>query len=179
MAQKPSIAPGTTREQTLALIRSGKTVAETAKIRGLTEGTIVAHLEHWRGLGELPLQDISHLAGDLEDATAKIHDAFAELGSDKLSPVFKKFGGAYSYDQLRLARLLLDGQFTSPKEPPANFEEIRQEHPKAYLPWNELQDEKLRQLFTEGSPVADLAVTLQRTKGAIRSRLTKLELLSD
>ncbi len=93
-------------EQTLALIRSGKTIAAVAKIRGRTEGTILEHLESLRALDKLPIQDIAHLAHGFEQAIAKIHDAFRELDTDRLSPVFEKFAGTYSYDELRIARLL-------------------------------------------------------------------------
>ena len=31
----------------------------------------------------------------------------AQLNTDKLSPVFERFNGKYSYDRLRIARLLL------------------------------------------------------------------------
>ncbi|MEK7881169.1 MAG: PIF1 family DEAD/DEAH box helicase [Deltaproteobacteria bacterium] len=59
---------------------------------------------------------------------------------------------------------------------PPGFEEIRKKHPKAYLPWDKEQDEKLRELFAEGFQVAGLAKTFNRTSGAIRSRLAKLGL---
>jgi hypothetical protein len=54
--------------------------------------------------------------------------------------------------------------------------EIRQEHPRAYEPWNPGEDDKLRQLFHSGSTVKEIAQALQRQPGAIRSRLMKLHL---
>lgn len=93
-------------EQTLALIRSGKTIAAVAKIRGRTEGTILEHLESLRTLDKLSVQDIAHLSRGSEQAIAKIHNVFRKLHTDRLSPVFEKFAGAYSYDELRIARLL-------------------------------------------------------------------------
>lgn len=95
-------------ERTLELIRSGKTVAAVAEMRGRTEGTILDHLESLRALGKLPAKDISHLGHGFERAIIEIHATFRELGTDKLSPVFKKLGGVYSYDKLRIARLMLD-----------------------------------------------------------------------
>lgn len=100
-------------EGTLELIRSGKMISAVAKIRGRTEGTILKHLESLRTLGKLSVQDIAHLARGSEQSIAKIHDAFLELDTDKLSPVFEKFGGAYSYDELRIARLLFVKKLTS------------------------------------------------------------------
>lgn len=85
-------------EYTLTYIRSGKTVAEVSKIRGQTEGAIVKHLESLRALGKLPIQDIAHLARGSEQAITQIHRAFRQLNTDKLSPVFEKFSGMYSYE---------------------------------------------------------------------------------
>lgn len=168
-------------EYTLALIRSGKTIATVAKIRGQTEGTILKHLESLRALGKLPVQDVAHLARGFEHAVVEIHDTFRELNTNRLSPVFEKFNGAYSYDELRIARLMLNKKFI-PEIPmqsrQSGFEKIRKIYPNAYLSWDKAQDEKLRELFTKGSSVANLADTFSRTSGAIRSRLAKLGLLN-
>lgn len=61
----------------------------------------------------------------------------------------------------------------------SGFEKIRKIYPNAYLSWDKTEDEKLRELFTKGSSVADLAKTYNRTRGSIRSRLIKLGLLND
>ena len=100
-------------ERTLALIRSEKTIAAVAKMCGRTKGTILKHLESLRALGKLPPQDIAHLADGSEQAIAEIQSAFKELGGNKLSPVFQKFAGAYSYEELRIARIMLNEQFTN------------------------------------------------------------------
>ena len=166
-------------EDTLALIRSGKTIATVAKMRGRTEGTILKHLESLRALGKLPIQDIRHLARVSEQAIAEIHDAFRELDTDKLSPVFEKLGGQYSYDELRIARMLLNERFAQEIPIQSGFEKIREKHSNAYQPWDKAQDEKLRELFVKGSSVASLAKTFGRTSGAMKSRLAKLGLLDN
>ena len=97
-------------QRTLALIRSGKTIAEVAAMRGRTEATILQHLESLRAMGKLSAQDVAHLGRGAEPAIAEIHAAFRQLGVDKLSPVFEKLGGAHSYDRLRLARIMLNRQ---------------------------------------------------------------------
>jgi ATP-dependent exoDNAse (exonuclease V) alpha subunit len=61
--------------------------------------------------------------------------------------------------------------------PVSGFGIIRARHPNAYLPWDKTQDEQLRILFAQGPSVASLAHTLNRTRGAIRSRLAKLGLV--
>ncbi len=161
-------------ERTLALIRSGKTIAAVAAMRGRTEGTIVQHLESLRALGKLSPPDIAHLGRGSEQAIAKIQAAFRELGTEKLSPAFEKLGGAYSYDQLRLARMLLNERIARKIPIPSGFEKVRETHPNAYVSWDPSQDEKLQELFVKGSSVVDLAKTFSRTSGAIRARLAKL-----
>ncbi|MFN3466845.1 MAG: helix-turn-helix domain-containing protein, partial [Candidatus Brocadiales bacterium] len=121
-------------ERTLALIKSGKTIAEVAKMRGRTEGTILEHLEELLALNKLSVQDIAHLARGSEEAIARIHSAFRKLGTTKLSPVFKELGGACSYDKLRLARLMLNEQFLQVTPVSSGFEKIREKHSNAYLP---------------------------------------------
>jgi len=37
----------------------------------------------------------------------EINRAFRELDTDKLQPVFERFNGQYSFDELRLVRLFL------------------------------------------------------------------------
>jgi DNA-binding CsgD family transcriptional regulator len=165
-------------QRTLMLIRSGKTIAAVAEMCGRTEGTILQHLESLRLLGKLSAQDIAHLARGSEPAIAKIHAAFRELGTDKLSPVFEKLGGAYAYDQLRLARIILNERFAREIPLPSGFKKVREINPNAYLSWDKAQDEKLRELFVRGSSVVDLAKTFNRTSGAIKSRLVKLGLLN-
>jgi len=169
-------------EHTLALIRSGKTIATVAKMCSRTEGTILKHLEFLHTLGRLSVQDIVHLARGSEQTIVKIHDVFRELGTDKLSPVFERFSGRYSYDELRIARLLLNAKFT-PEIPmqsrQSGFEKIRETYPNAYRPWDKEQNEKLSEFFAKGLSVADLAKTFGRKRGAIRSRLAKLGLIKN
>jgi nucleoside-triphosphatase THEP1 len=163
-------------QRTLTLIRSGKTIAEVAAMCGRTEATILQHLESLRELGKLSAQDVAHLGRGSEPAIAKIQAAFRELGTDKLSPIFDKLGGAYAYDQLRLARIMLNEPFAREIPMPAGFEKIRETNPDAYASWDQAQDEKLRELSIKGSSVVDLAKTFNRTSGAIKSRLAKLGL---
>jgi hypothetical protein len=165
-------------ERTLALVRSGKTIAEVATVLGRTEGTIVEHLETLRAIGELATRDITHLAQGSEEAIAAIHGAFRALGTQKLSPIFQHFGGAYPYDTLRLARLLLGEPMTRETPSSSGFDGIRARHLHANSPWDQAQDEQLRELFAQGSSMNSLARTFNRTRGAIRSRLAKLGLYS-
>jgi hypothetical protein len=57
------------------------------------------------------------------------------------------------------------------------LESIRETHRSAYKPWTEDLDEELAAMYLEGIHMKDIAKHFGRTKGAIRSRLQKLELL--
>lgn len=57
-----------------------------------------------------------------------------------------------------------------------SFAEVRKKHNHAYLPWSDELDDELTIMFCEGIHVKDLAKHFGRTRGAIRSRIKKLEL---
>lgn len=58
-----------------------------------------------------------------------------------------------------------------------SFDEIRQKHGNAYLPWEKAADEYLIKLYNEGKSVSELCEIFERNAGAIRSRLKKLGLM--
>uniref|UniRef100_UPI004048EDBF UvrD-helicase domain-containing protein n=1 Tax=Flavobacterium sp. TaxID=239 RepID=UPI004048EDBF len=57
-----------------------------------------------------------------------------------------------------------------------SVEEIRTKHKEAYRPWTTDLDEELTIMYCEGINTRDLAKHFGRTKGAITSRIKKLEL---
>jgi F-box protein, helicase, 18 len=78
-------------------------------------------------------------------------------------------------------------EFTAPKSSPeqnrqkddtctSSLEELRKSHKDAYKPWTYSQDDELTLMYCEGVNIKDLAAHFGRTKGAIRSRIRKLEL---
>jgi hypothetical protein len=97
-----------THAQTLALYRSGKSVADIAKARGLTETTIVGHLEKLKAQNKLSTRELKRIIPkSFYKDLPEIEKAFDETGDEKLSPIYNKLKGKYSYDELRLARLVL------------------------------------------------------------------------
>ncbi|MCY4409510.1 MAG: DNA helicase RecQ [Caldilineaceae bacterium] len=60
--------------------------------------------------------------------------------------------------------------------PSYNVEEIQQSHPKAYEPWTSEEDERLKEMQSEGHSISELATNFGRRPGAIRSRLKKLDM---
>lgn len=100
-----------TREATFALLKSGKSIREIAEARGLVETTISSHIFDLYSTGRIVRADIEPLvSAALKVSLPSIHAAFKELGLERLTPVFEKLGGNYSYDDLRLARMLYDSQ---------------------------------------------------------------------
>ena len=57
-----------------------------------------------------------------------------------------------------------------------SVEKIRQGHGQAYKPWNEEDENLLEQLFCERKTVDEISEILGRKKGAIQSRIKKMEL---
>ena len=57
-----------------------------------------------------------------------------------------------------------------------SLEKIRETHKGAYAPWTAEQDEQLTVMFCEGVNIKDISRHFGRTKGAIHSRIKKLEL---
>ena len=91
--------------ETLQTVRDTKTLKDAAKERGLAASTIVRHLEELSELGQLARADFAHLISDVS-ALDEIHEALKGEESDKLSPVFHALKGKYSFETIRLARLL-------------------------------------------------------------------------
>ncbi len=98
-----------THAVTLAMWEEGKTIAEIAAERGLKERTIFDHVEELLKEGNIKRADLARLVTPaLAEGLPQIHSLFRELDTDKLTPVFEEFAGLYSYDDIRLARMLID-----------------------------------------------------------------------
>jgi F-box protein, helicase, 18 len=57
-----------------------------------------------------------------------------------------------------------------------SVEEVRTKHKEAYRPWTPELDDELTVMYCEGISVKDMAKHFRRTKGAILSRIKKLDL---
>jgi ATP-dependent exoDNAse (exonuclease V) alpha subunit len=107
----------------------------------------------------------------VEEMTAK-HERFLRLCGGRGLPGVRSPSSRFAWD-LTPSR---QGVGSRPEGLPTP---IRARHPGAYSAWDKTQDEQLRELFVKGTPVAGLAQTFNRTRGAIRSRLAKLGLVGD
>ena len=71
---------------------------------------------------------------------------------------------------------LLRGQARLPKQS-LTLPETRRRYPRAYQKWTEAEDVDLARLVRSGATVAQIAGRLQRNRGAIRSRIIRLNLV--
>jgi DNA-binding MarR family transcriptional regulator len=89
------------------LARAGKKIKDIATERMLSEGTIVDHIDRLYMEGKLEKEDIERmLPAPLKKALPKIHAAFKELKTESLTPVHQHLKGVYSFNDLKLARIL-------------------------------------------------------------------------
>ncbi|MFH1402504.1 MAG: AAA family ATPase [Patescibacteria group bacterium] len=81
-------------------------IADMARERGMTVSTIINHLEKLaeeKGSGRANLEYLKQDIADFE----KIKEAWAKTKGDKLTPVKKILGDAYSFEDIRVVRLFL------------------------------------------------------------------------
>ncbi|MES2014331.1 MAG: helix-turn-helix domain-containing protein [Patescibacteria group bacterium] len=109
--EKKKVAKGakekaTTYDKTLALIQEGLSLDKIIEARGLTLGTLVDHIEKLIAKGRCTALDVQNMfPPELLEALPVIHTAFKEEETDRLSPVFKRLKGKYTFDELKIARL--------------------------------------------------------------------------
>lgn len=107
-ARKP--AKASTYDETQKLIEDGMPFDEIARERGLTFGTICGHAEKLLQAGKISPEAVrTALSGTIESELPRIHDAFRSTGAAHLTPIYDLLGGAFTFDELRLARLLFEG----------------------------------------------------------------------
>jgi hypothetical protein len=102
-AHKPRGKKPPTLEVTLAMLENKTPLTDIARQRRLTPGTVLSHLEKLKGQNALP--DIAYLKPAPDDEFERVIQAFRESEDGRLSPIHEKFGGQYSFEDLRIARL--------------------------------------------------------------------------
>jgi ATP-dependent DNA helicase PIF1 len=101
--KKPS-----TYAQTLALFKEGKTVRDIAEARSFAPSTIHSHLEKLLADGNINKEEILRiLPSRLADALPEIRTAFERSEEMRLTPVFEACRGKFSFEELRLVRMVL------------------------------------------------------------------------
>lgn len=98
-----------TTEVTLNLWKEGKDVYQIADERALSAKTIWGHIEELIEDGKIVYPDMNRLiTKEIKKSMPEISKAFKKLDTDKLSPVFEHFDGKYSYDDIRVVRMLMN-----------------------------------------------------------------------
>ena len=95
---------GETYARTLELVREGLNVAEVAERRGISQRTVLAHMERLTDEGES--FDMAHILPP-PHRYVRIAHALRAANSDLLAPVMERLGHRYSFEELRLVRLHL------------------------------------------------------------------------
>lgn len=88
----------------------------------------------------------------------------------------KQFAGLVQYATKTSANNQLVNSLDEDAEPDKAYslEQIRQAYPAAYAPWTNEDEHKLKLMYFEEKPIAEIAEVLGRKEGAILSRLSKL-----
>lgn len=96
-----------TVDETLFLLEQGKTIADIAKERKLTLGTIADHMARLVASGQVSADTVhARMPQRLRGALDTVYAAFDANGTDKLTPVHAFLKARYSFDELKLARIL-------------------------------------------------------------------------
>jgi len=109
--EEVSVPKKSTYDETAALVKEGKNMGDIVTSRGLTFGTICDHLEKLSEGGVITHKElVAVVPPTLQQGLPAIRAAFPKKGEPKLAPLFAKLKGAYSYDELKLARLVILGE---------------------------------------------------------------------
>jgi ATP-dependent DNA helicase RecQ len=93
-------------EEVGELFAAGHSIPEIAELFAVKLGTVAAHLGAWQAAGR-PIdagrvREISTLSAEDQ---ARVLAKMAELGPERLSPIFEALDGAIPYDELHLLRI--------------------------------------------------------------------------
>ncbi len=95
---------GSSYKETKKMVQQKLPVAEIVRLRGLTETTILSHLEKLaENNGRLEMEYLK----PLPERFKKIRSAFQQSGGWALKPVKEILGGEFSYNELKLVRIFL------------------------------------------------------------------------
>lgn len=106
--KKKAREKGSTHEATLKLLKENNySIAKVAGLRNVTPGTIFGHVEELYIKEKLFKEEVlKMIPEELIRTLPKIISVFDELNTESLSPVYNYFNGQYSYEVIRMARLI-------------------------------------------------------------------------
>jgi hypothetical protein len=98
-----------TYDETLNLWQLGLKITEIAKARHLSEKTIFSHIEELIKKKKIKSSELQRIVpATLSRDLAKIQSVFKSLKTDRLTPVFEHFRGKYSYDEIKIAKIIME-----------------------------------------------------------------------
>ena len=107
-SKKPKVS---TYDETLKLWRGFNNVAEIASARNLGQPTILDHLEKLAKKGKIERHEFARiLPKNILIDMEKIQIAILTIDNNKLTAVFEHFKGQYSYEELKIARLMIESE---------------------------------------------------------------------
>ena len=104
----PREKKASTYDQTLQLWKEFHPISEIADLREISEKTVLTHLEKLVKDKKIEKEELARaLSSSTLKALPKIHETFKALKTDKLTPVYDRLNGKYSFDELKLARMMM------------------------------------------------------------------------
>lgn len=95
--------------ETKRLLEEGYSVGQIAKERKLAESTVWGHMEKLAEDGEIGIPHLDKLVSRIknwESIYDELSEKMATVGTEKLKPIFEAAGERYSYDLIRIARIM-------------------------------------------------------------------------
>ena len=111
------------------------------------------------------------------EKSTEAEKVFGALSTDEMKKMHNNFIVA-SGGKIRKSKVL-GAELPKGKKNTGKLAEIRKSFPKAYMPWQKEEDEKLRELFLENTSIKDLVKEFGRKRGGITARLEKLGLIEN
>jgi hypothetical protein len=136
--------------------------------RAFVEGMGYVALSRVRSLTTLSLSGLNQMALKVSPAALEIE---ADLRA-RSAQADEKFAGLAKQAKERIERTDLK-EMVKASNWQDRINEMRKEYPKAYTPWIEDEDAKLRELFEAGKGLKFLTGEMQRQPGGIKARLKK------
>lgn len=107
----PKAKKGSTYEETLPLIQEGKTIEEIGKLRNFAPQTVLGHIERLYDTGKISKEEVlQYVPKKLQSKLDIIQKAFVVLSTLWLGPIHEHLKGEYTYNDIRLAKILFDGK---------------------------------------------------------------------
>lgn len=110
----PSVKPKKAKKTpnhllTLELLKEKQPIETIAKKFDFTFNTIIKHLEKLKGEQLIKLADLDYLKSAFtSDDFMILHHEFQLSTDGKLTPIYEKFAGEFSFEQLKIVRLFVD-----------------------------------------------------------------------